>query len=585
MKSSKSKHSASKHSATAIAVAPEPKRVWWPYAVTIVFALFAVFEVYGPALNGPFLLDDTYLPYQRPEFVAAPLRAWISGVRPMLMFSFWLNYKEYGNQDTSSYHDVNLILHFLSGILAYLAVRKLLTWTDGDKTKTEILSAFAGGLFLFHPIQTESVSYVASRSETLSVFFVLAAYVVFLYRKTAAISWLAALVVVLLYGAAVLTKEHTVALAGLFLLTDYFLNPGFSLDGIRRNWRMYVPVAIGGLLGLRFVWRVLTEASTGGVGGAGTAGFGMKGLTWYQYFFTQCRAIWDYVRMFLFPFGQNLDYDYPISKTILDHGTVLGLIGLVALIALAWYYRRRFPLISYGIFTLLLLLAPTSSFVPIRDPLVERRLYLPFVGLLFITVGLLRLWKASRTTLVFTLSLVLLVEGAFAYQRNQLWSNAVAIWHDSVSKSPNKYRPRFQLAFAYYQAGRCGEAVDEFGKTAQLEKPDSSLLVDWALAYDCAGNPATAVAKLNEAAKLEATAHVYSQIGMEYAKQQKYSEALDALNRAAALDPNFEMTYQYRGDVFKLRGDLPKAAEEYRRVLAINPQSELARRSLQSIGQ
>ena len=579
------KSSKSKRSATAIVVAPEPKRQWWPYAVALLFVFFAVFQVYGPALNGPFLLDDTYLPYQRPEFVNAPLKAWISGVRPMLMFSFWLNYQQSGDQNTNPYHSANVMLHFLNGVLVYLAVRKLLTWTSGDKTKNEILSAFAGGLFLFHPVQTESVSYVASRSETLSVFFVLAAYVVFLYRKTAAVTWLTALVVVSLYGAAVLTKEHTVALAGLLLLTDYFWSPGFSFAGIRRNWRLYVPIAIGGLLGLRFVSRVLKEASTSGFGGAGSAGFGMKDLTWYQYFFTQCRAIWDYLRMFLFPFGQNLDYDFPISRTLLDHGAIAGLIGLIAIVAMAWYYRRKFPLISYGVLTFLLLLAPTSSLIPIRDPLAERRLYLPFIGLLFISAGLLQLWKTSRTTLVYVLSLVLIVEGVLTYQRNQLWSSAVAIWKDSVAKSPNKYRPRFQLAFAYYQAGQCGEAVDEFAKTAQLEKPDSRLLIDWALAYDCAGNPATALAKLNEAAKLEQTAHLYSQIGMEYAKQDKYSEAMEALNRAATLDPNFEMTYQYRGDVYKLRGDVARAAEEYRHVLAINPQNELARRSLQSIGQ
>ena len=580
MKSSKPKRSV----AAAAVAQPPKKQQWWPYAVALAVVTFIVFDIYGPAMNGPFLLDDSYLPFRRPDIQQVPFRAWISGVRPMLMLSFWLNYHFWGNQSAFSYHVINVILHLLNGVLAWLAVRKVLSWTNPDKTTDEVLAAFAGGLFLLHPLQTESVSYVASRSETLSVFFVLSTFVVFLYRKATAVSAVTALAVVVLYGASVLTKEHAVALAGLLILTDYFWNPGFSLEGIRRNWKLYVPIGIGGALSLAFVWRVLKGASTAGITGAGTAGFGMKDLTWYQYFFTQCRAFWDYAGMFLLPFGQNVDYDFPTSHTIFDHGAIFGLAGIFALIGGAWYYRRRFPLISYGVFTFLLLLAPTSSFIPIRDTLVERRLYLPFIGLLFTTVGLLRLWKTSRATLAVVLALVLVIEGWFTYQRNLLWADGIEIWRDSVSKSPNKVRPRFQLAFAYYQAGSCNEAVDQFSKTAQLDKPDYSLLIDWALAYDCAGNPGVAVTKLNEAAKLEPSAHVYSQIGMEYAKQGKYADALDALNRAATLDPNFQMTYQYRGDIYKLRGDPVRAAEEYRHVLAIDPENELARKSLQSIG-
>jgi protein O-mannosyl-transferase len=177
----------------------------------------------------------------------------------------------------------------------------------------------------------------------------------------------------------------------------------------------------------------------------------------------------------------------------------------------------------------------------------------------------------------------LIAEAAFTYQRNQLWGDAVSIWKDSVANSPNKVRPRFQLAFAYYQAGHCGESVDEFGRAAQLAKPDYNLLVDWALAYDCAGNANQAIAKLKDAAALEATAHVYSQIGMEYAKQQDYPQALDALSAAEKINPNFAETYVYRGNIYNLRGELPKAAEEYRRAIALDPNNQVAREALQRI--
>jgi Tfp pilus assembly protein PilF len=499
------------------------------------------------------------------------------------MFSYWLNLQyadpaRVGMQDTFGYHFVNVILHFFNGILVWLAMRKVLNWAGLEKWLCWTLAIFAAGLFLLHPLQTESVSYVASRSETLSVFFVLAALVVFLYRTGDALGIGRTLAVLALYGAAVLSKEHTAVLPVLLLLTDYYWNPGFSLTGIRRNWRLYVPIVVVGALAAFFVALVLRSATT--------AGFGVKEFTWYQYFFTECRAIWDYLWMFLLPIGQNLDPDFPISRSITEHGAIVAMLGLLAVTVCAWIYRRRFPLGSYGWFVFLVLIAPTSSFVPIHDPFAERRLYLPFIGLLFITVELLRHWKTSRNTLIAVLALVLIAEAAVTYQRNKLWAGPIDMWTDTVAKSPNKLRPRFQLAMAQYQAGHYPEAIEHFEKAAQLEPPKFDLLVDWALAYDAVGKSADAIATLRQAAALERNAHVYSQIGMEYGKLGQYPQALDALDTAIQLDPNFMggMSYVYRGDVFSAQGNKLQAAEEYRHALAIDPRNSLAREKLTRLG-
>jgi Tfp pilus assembly protein PilF len=463
-----------------------------------------------------------------------------------------------------------------NGLFILLIVRKILSWAGVEKWQSAVFATFAAGLFLLHPLQTESVSYIASRSETLSVFWVLAGFAVFVYRKGDAVAIPRIAAILVLFGAAILTKEHTAVFPALLLLTDYYWNPGFSLAGIRRNWKLYLPIAAGGVLALNMVWRVLR--------GADTAGFNVRQFTWYQYFFTECRAICRYLFLFILPVGQNVDEDFPISRGLLDHLAIVFVIVLLGFTALAWIYRRRFTLASYGWLSFLILIAPTSSFVPILDPFAERRMYLPFIGLLFIVVEFLRHWKTSRNTLIAALSLVLLAEGAATYQRNLLWASAIDLWKDSVAKSPNKLRPRFQLAFKYYQAGRCAESVEEFGKAAQLEPPKFNLLLDWALAYDCNGNGEEALAKLTQASLIQKDAHVYSQIGMEYGKMGKYPQALDALQTAVNLDPNFGMTYFYLANVHSAQGDRARAAEEYRHVLALEPQNELARDALARLG-
>jgi protein O-mannosyl-transferase len=214
----------------------------------------------------------------------------------------------------------------------------------------------------------------------------------------------------------------------------------------------------------------------------------------------------------------------------------------------------------------------------------ERRLYLPFIGLLFITVEFVRRWKTSRNIFVGSLALVLVAEGALTYQRNLLWGSAIDIWKDTVEKSPQKLRPRFQLAFSYFQAGACPASVDEFQKAAALESPKSDLLIDWALAYDCAGNSQQSIAKFQQAAAQDPNAHVYSQIGMEYGKIGKYPEALDALATAQRLDPGFAMTYYYLGNIHAIQGNQTQAVEDYQRVLTLDPRNEPAREALAHLG-
>jgi protein O-mannosyl-transferase len=575
MKSNKSRK-AKRPAPAAVAVQPQTDPWLWIYGAAVVVALFAAFEVYWPAIHGPFLLDDTHLTYMLPGAAGIPFAGWIRQIRPLLMFTFWLNFQQSGAQDTFGYHFVNVLLHFFNTIFIFLAVRKVLNWAGVDESRTAILSFFAAGLFLLHPAQTESVSYVASRSETLSVFFVLAAFVVFLYRPAARASIPRILALMALFAAAGLSKEHTAVLPALFILTDYYWNFEFSPSVIWRNWKLYVPIAASAGIALTYIWRLLRENPT--------AGFQMRDLTWYQYFFTECRVIWDYIRLFLFPIGQNLDPDIAISRSVTSQGAIVGLLALLAVTVLAWIYRSRFPIASYGWFVFLILLAPTSSFVPIRDAMAERRMYLPFIGLLLVSVGLLRRWNPSRNVLIGALGLVLVAEGAATYQRNVLWGSAIDIWKDTVAKSPQKLRPRFQLAFAYYQSGRCTDSVVEFQKAATLERPKSDLLLDWALAYDCAGNSQEAITKFRQSAELHPDAHVYSQIGMEYGKIGKYPEALEALTTAQRLNPQFAMTYYYLGNIHAIQGNAAQARDDYQRVLALDPSNEPASEALARMG-
>jgi protein O-mannosyl-transferase len=542
---------------------------WWTWLVGL-GALFLVLEAYWPALHSPFVLDDLYLPYADPNAPALPLASWLRLQRPLLMFSYWVNY-QMGSSDPHVYHTTNVLLHFIVSALVMLIVARLVECAGVAGRMRTALAVFSGAIFLLHPLQTESVAYIASRSEVLSVLFYYAAFAVFIYSNQESMTWFRAISVVALFGAAAATKEHTLTLPVLILLTDFY----WSRGGLRRNGALYALLALTCAGGAVIVWRVLL--------GANTAGFKMRDLSPASYFFTQCRVIWIYVRMFFVPFGQNIDPDIPISRGVFDHGAIFGLAALAAAVAAAWIYRKRWPLASFGVFVFLLLIAPVSSVVPIRDVLAERRVYLPFLGLILIVLEPLRRLQFPQA--VGTCAAALLASTLLTYQRSEIWSSPLTLWQDSVAKSPGKMRPRFQLAFAQYQMGDCAVAAGNFEKASHLETPDDRLFVDWANALDCAGREDDAATEFTRALQLNAgSSEAYVGLGAVYGKQHKLDEALNVLAKAEALDPGIAQIYLNRGGVYELLGNNGAAINEYQRALTLEPSNRFAREALRRLG-
>ncbi len=575
MKKPKSPRVAPAAAPAAGALAPAGIRPWH-IAAGAAGALLLLTEVYSPALHGPFILDDLTLPFGRPDFDRTARHMW-TDQRPVLMGSYYINMVLTG-QNTFSYHLANVVLHWLAALLAFFLFRRLFERAGEVDPRRSLLALAGAGLFLLHPIQTEAVAYIASRSDVLSTLFCYAALTVFFFRQGDALTWPRAAGVLLLLGLAAGSKENAAALAVVFVLADYYFYPGFSVRGVLGNWRLYLPVVAGGLYGVVLVRNLLRNADT--------VGFSVSGITWYQYFFTECRAIWLYLRLMVLPMGQNLDPDFPFSKTIWEHGAFLGLLALLAVTGAAWFYRRQFPLASFGWLATLILLAPTSSFLVIKDPVAERRMYLPMFFLLLAVLDLARRWivpqgQAIGSRVLVGLGAILMVCAGLSFARADVYGSAEALWKDTTEKSPNKVRPHFQLGYSYYEQKRCNEAVAEYQRAEQLEKPDYTLLIDHGLALDCAGKSDDAIDRFRRAGELERGAHPYALIGMIYGKQGKSQEALQALEEAQKRDPSFAMTYVYRGNVFAARGDWKAAAEQFRLAVANDPFSTVALESLQ----
>jgi len=567
MKKSRRAPEQAKASAEAVKIPPR-KLAWWPWAA-FGAALLVALEAYGPALRGDFVLDDLYLPFGLPNADQLTLWDWISRTRPVLMFSYWLNYRMSGTE-TYSYHGTNVLLHTLVAIVIALVTARLLEWSGVAGRARMILSIFAGGLFLLHPLQTESVAYVASRSEVLSVLFYFSAFALFAYRNEERVPWWRSVLCAVLLLIAVNTKEHTLTLPLLLLAAAWFWPRG----GIRGNLPFFALQAGAGVIGAYLVIRVLRAADT--------AGFNVKSIGPGSYLFTQCRVIWMYIRQFFIPAGQNVDPDIPHSTNLLQHGAFIGLLALFALLVAAWWSRKRWPLAAFGVFMFLLLLAPTSSFVPIQDVYAERRMYLPFLGLTLVVVEFLR--RLDTKPMLWTATGILAVCAVLTYQRSEVWSSPLALWKDAVAKSPRKVRPRFQLAYAYYASGQCPEAAENYQIAGNLAPPDYLLLVDWSNALYCAGQNDAAIERLRQAVTFPRPAEAYLLLGAIFAKQGRMQDALEALGEAEKINPSLGDIYVNRGNIFLLSGDHDAAVREYQRALRVDPSNPHALDALSRAG-
>ena len=541
--------------------------LWFLLAATVAGAV-----LYSPALHGRFVFDDETLPF-RIGIHDSSLGAWLTGVRPFLMFSYWANYTISG-EDSYSYHVLNLLIHAINTSLVFVVLIRLLSLAGWCRSKGYTAAVVGATVFLIHPLATESVSYIAGRSESLAALFMLLAYVVFLDGNSEPLSWKRSILILMLFGVAVATKEHAVALAGVLLLTDLSWPRPFSIEGVARNHRLYLLMTAGLVVAGAWVARVLN--------GAVSAGFSFKDFTWYQYAFTQARAIFKYIRLAVIPIGQSVDHDFPGSRTVTDYGAIFWIALLAALVVTAILFRARYPLACFGLFLFLILLAPTSSVIPIADPLVERRMYLPLIGLILIACeGASRMrWSTGFVSLVVV---ILMTFGGLCYERNRLWGNPEQLWASAAQESTTKGRPYLGLVQTLIAANHCADAIPYLERGEQLMPRDFAIQLAWGKVLECQGKREDALKRLERAADILPNSMVYELIGLLCSEMGRTERAGTALRKAEQLGPGSFTAHSAMGLWYESVGNAHEAEREYRAALAIYPYSVEAQAGLARI--
>ena len=539
-------------------MAPRPSRA----AAWLALPLLAAAAAYARVLHGEFQLDDFPSIVQGPgvKDLGRALRALVPellrGGRPVTDVSFALNYAA-GGLDPWGYHLVNLALHLAVVALVFLFTREVLR-LSGARPDT-IMAVVVAGTFALHPLQSQAVSYVVQRAEVLASGMYLLALLLLLRAERSgrtprgAVAYASGLVAFILGLGA---KGIVVTMPAAYLLLTAAVPDGPGrrtlATGARRAAMLTPWVAVA-------AWFVV--ASVRAVEGSAHAGFAVPGLGAGSYFLSQLRAAATYLRLLVVPVGQNGYRVVEPATSLSDPGVLASGLLLVVLLAGAlalWAWARRRTdqggaagrVSAFGVAWFFLVLAPTSSVVPLADLVVEHRVYLASWGVFAaMTVGAARLvaWvREDRRGLAGAVAVGLLwtTLAVALHRRNAVWESRLTFWTDAVAWSPRAQRPHLNLAFALWERGRLDEAV-----------------LHYRLALDHGGRAAPAD-----------EAFIQNNLGVALLSAERNDEAVAALRRAIALEPKNATAHANLALALLRRNDLAGAEEEAGRALALRPE-------------
>jgi Flp pilus assembly protein TadD len=493
-----------------------------------------VFDDIPGIANNPTIRD---LSHPRELLVAiGPQGGTLSG-RPIPNLTLALNHAISGD-DLWSYHATNLLIHLGAALLLFGLVRRSLSLPSLQARfgRHATWLAFAIALlWSVHPLQTESVTYLIQRVESLmGVCYLLTLYC---FARTAnspvAARWRAGAFAACLAGMA--CKEVMVSAPIAVAWFDSTFVAGSWREAWRRRARFH-----GALMS---TWIVLAALVLASGGRGGTAGFGV-GISWWRYAFTQCEAIVTYVKLAFWPWPLVFDHHARFADGLADvWPQALLVIGL--LVSSIGLIIRR-PAAGFPCAVFFLVLAPTSSVVPVDDAIVEHRMYLPLAAViaLFVLAAFTRLGRA----VVPASAGAALALGLLAANRNLDYRSPLALWSDTVRKNPASSRAHNNLGAYLLEAGRTEEAQTRFATALQIDPRYASAHYNLAKLQEKTGQTEEAVASYSEALRLSPKlADAQVNLGTLLDRLGRHDEAVTHYRAALALDPGAPDVHGYLG--------------------------------------
>jgi len=492
--------------------------------------------------------------------------------RPIINLSLAINYA-LGGYNVWGYHALNLIVHILAGLTLLGIVRRtLLTPTLRARfgAAADELALATAVLWTVHPLQTESVTYIIQRAESImGLFYLLTLYCFIRGTESPPIGngewemgngswgrrsrlWYGLSVTACALGMG--SKESMATAPVMVILYDR----AFLSDSFRQAWRRRWP------LYLAFIgtWMLLGVVLVSAGNFATTAKNARHaGITSWEYLATEPGVILHYLRLTAWPAPLRLICEWPIARTwtrILPPAIVV----VVLLVAVVWAWRKH-PAWGFVGAWFFLILTPTSTVVPLTDVLAEHRMYLSLAAVVsMVVIGLYSLAGRHSFAVIAALAIGL---GFLTWRRNQDYH----------------VDPHSSLGFALEKAGRNQEAIERFEQALRVTPDDAWLQYNYGVALLDLARPQEAIPHFEQALRVKPDlAAAHNDLGLALARVGRVQEAIGHYEQALRIKPDFAEPYNNLGNALFQAGKIEEAIRHFEQALRIKPDFSEAHNNL-----
>ncbi len=466
-----------------------------PYILAF-FIVLMIFSSYSNTFTSPPYLDDfhsfvfekaLYLHSISASSILSLSQSKFGLTRFLPVITLALN-NSLGHASLVYFHSVNLLIHLLAFFALFWFVRQILA-AGKNRYPQEIpyeTTAFfplcVAAIWALSPVQTSAVTYLVQRMASMQALFFTLSTTCFIKARLLSAKQSGSAVVFYFFCAftavcSFLSKENSAVLPVALALTDMWF---FDSAWLKKAW------AVSRKTG----WKVRAAAAAvllsssyyafTGVLPKVLSGYAHRDFNLVERLLTEGRVVVWYMSLLVWPAPARLsmDHDFQISTSLFSPLTTLpALLLIAALIFLAIRFRRRFPVITFGIVWFFLNLVIESTIIPL-ELVFEHRLYLPSMGFYLSVAALFailfrraakRLPEAEFAKAACSLLLIgAAILGLLAFFRNGAWENKATIHQDTVTKAPGSSRANADYANTLCEIGQYEDAIKYAEKSIEL---------------------------------------------------------------------------------------------------------------------
>lgn len=512
--------------------------------------------------------------------------------------SYWLNSFHYkiGKFDPFSYRLGNVIIHSLNGMLIFLVTLTALSHLKKRSFFSENafgIALITSLLFLVHPVQTQTVSYVIQgQLEGLAALFIMSMILTYLHRAyttNQTLQWLLTGLFFVLAAFSCGTKEIAIISPVLILLIDWFFVAQGNMRSLISRWWMFAlltlnvvgwylyflkPSFFTNILGLNMtvknnIGNIITQDPK-------------AVITAWPFFISQFKVILHYLWMFIWPFNISVEYDWVLCKGFFAFDCIVPLMILLTIGGLIIRKLLRNPtsISCFGALWFFVCIAPRSSIIPSPELLVDYKTYTASYGWLLLlataivalatfalpyirSIALLSREQHALTAFALLLALPL---GYSTYQRNLVWSSGKNFWGNIIANAPgkarayNNYGVELSQQFKQYK-----ESIPYFRKAIEMDPYYPDPCNNLAVACSHLGDTDTAIEALRRGLKINPYyPEGYNNLASFLLQQKKLDQAEKALMHAIKMRPHYGKAYFNLGRIYLERNEKEKAWEHFR---------------------